>query len=95
MTTPDHHTRYRKAWLEYYHLTRYGRPSTDFSSDFMRDAYRLEHEMDQAQNYFTWDEFQEFKRTLPGFLDIWPDNCEGIDEAIEIEKDVDWMKEGF
>jgi len=90
-TTPEHHTRFRNAWLQYYYLTRYGRPSTDFSSDFMRDARRLEHEMDQAQNCFTRDEFEEFQRTLPSYLGVWPDN----DKDKDTEKDVDWMKEGF
>ena len=34
-------------------------------------ALELEGIMDQAQNHFTLDEFQEFKKTLPGYLEFW------------------------
>ena len=27
--------------------------------------------MDAAQNLFSWDEFQAFKKTLPGFVEYW------------------------
>jgi hypothetical protein len=27
--------------------------------------------MDSAQNHFTFDEFQEFKDTLPGYQEYW------------------------
>lgn len=59
MREPEHHNRYRKAWEEY---------STCF--DKVR-AKELEREMDSAQNHFGWDEFQEFKKTLPGYIEYW------------------------
>ena len=31
----------------------------------------LQKEMDSAQNEFTWDEFQEFKKTIKGFVEHW------------------------
>ena len=41
----------------------------------MPDSARenLEREMDSAQNLFGWDEFQEFKVKLPGFVEFWAD----------------------
>jgi hypothetical protein len=41
----------------------------------MPDSARqiLEREMDSAQNLFGWDEFQEFKVALPGFVEFWAD----------------------
>lgn len=41
----------------------------------MPDSAReiLECEMDSAQNLFGWDEFQEFKVTLHGFVELWAD----------------------
>ena len=58
--TADPRTRYARAWFLY----------RDTSLD---DATRqtLEQEMDSAQNHFTWAEFQEFKKTLPGYEDFW------------------------
>lgn len=59
---PEHHVRYARAWA----LHR--------DAD-MPDSAReiLEHEMDCAQNLFGWDEFQEFKVTLLGFVEFWAD----------------------
>lgn len=59
---PEHHVRYARAWA--LHL----------DSD-MPDSAReiLECEMDEAQNLFGWDEFQEFKLRLPGFVEFWAD----------------------
>lgn len=57
---PEHHVRYARAWV----LHR----DTDIS-DSAREI--LEREMDAAQNLFGWDEFQEFKVTLPGFVEFW------------------------
>ena len=31
----------------------------------------LENEMDSAQNLFGWQEFQDFKKTLPGYCEYW------------------------
>ncbi len=31
----------------------------------------MEHVMDSAQNHFSWDEFQEFKKTLPDYAEHW------------------------
>lgn len=55
-----HQQRYRDAWEKYRDPT-------------LTDAERqvLEQEMDSAQNDFTWDEFQDFKKTLPGYLEHW------------------------
>lgn len=57
---PEHHRRYRLAWLA--HL------DPDTPEHCLID---IENEMDSAQNHFTWDEFQEFKKTLPGFVEHW------------------------
>lgn len=86
MTTPEHHTRYRNAWLSWLSLNRY-----DYNNSALDEQFRLEDEMDQAQNDFTWDEFQQFKITLPFYFDIFPD----IEIKKHIEIDVDWVKEGF
>lgn len=56
---PDHHRRYREAWDAY---------RTCFDD---ADAQLLERAMDAAQNSFGWDEFQEFKQTLPGYVEYW------------------------
>lgn len=55
MTEPEHHKRYREAWEAY---RKTGNPD-------------LGRKMDMAQNQFTWDEFQAFKKTLPGFCEHW------------------------
>ena len=57
---PIHHERYARAWS----LHR----DPDMSDE---SRQILEREMDDSQNHFTWDEFQEFKETLPGFVDHW------------------------
>lgn len=57
---PDHHRRYALAWSLY---------RDDSLADGAREA--LEREMDAAQNLFGWDEFQDFKQTLPGFVEHW------------------------
>lgn len=54
--THSHHVRYARAWSLY---------QDDDISDESRKA--LEREMDAAQNSFEWNEFQEFKKTLPGY----------------------------
>jgi len=56
---PAHHLRYAVAWSLY----------QDELSDLASRA--LEREMDAAQNLFTWDEFQVFKQTLPGYIEFW------------------------
>lgn len=35
------------------------------------ERLRLGKAMDSAQNHFTWQQFQEFKVTLPGFIEYW------------------------
>lgn len=53
--------RYARAWDEY---------RTCFDKSRARE---LEVEMDSAQNHFTFDQFQEFKVTLPGYVGYWND----------------------
>ncbi len=57
---PDHHARYARAWI----LWR---------DEGLPEAAKvtLENEMDAAQNFFGWDEFQTFKASLPGFSESW------------------------
>lgn len=57
MSEPDHHRRYAEAWQA--HRT----PGN--SEERLRE---LEKEMDSAQNHFGWNEFQEFKKSLPDFF---------------------------
>ena len=57
---PDRHKRqYREAWNEY---------RTNFDEE---RKLQLERAMDNAQNSFEWDEFQEFKVTLEGYVEYW------------------------
>jgi len=57
---PNHHRLYRLAWESY------------IDPDTPKSCKRnLEKEMDSAQNHFCWDEFQEFKETLPGYIAHW------------------------
>lgn len=60
LVMPIHHERYARAW------SLHRDPSM---SDESRQI--LEREMDDAQNHFTWDEFQKFKTTLPGYVEYW------------------------
>ena len=60
MTIPEHHHRYATAW------SLHKDPNCSAESRLI-----LEQEMDDAQNDFTWDEFQAFKCTLPGFIEHW------------------------
>lgn len=57
---PNHTERYARAWDLY-------------RSEGLSDEAKiiLEREMDEAQNSFSFDEFQEFKKTLPGFCEYW------------------------
>lgn len=57
---PTHHIRYARAWNLF---------QDDSLSQEARDS--LMSEMDSAQNYFGWQEFQDFKVTLPGFVEFW------------------------
>lgn len=57
---PIHHRRYRIAWSLY--------RDKNLNQDLKKN---LEKEMDSAQNYFQYSEFQEFKKTLPGFIEFW------------------------
>jgi len=57
---PIHHRRYRVAWQAYRD------PDTPKNC-----LLELEKEMDNAQNYFEWEEFQTFKKTLVGFNEHW------------------------
>lgn len=57
---PDHHRRYALAWDLYQ------------DSGLTEESRRaLEKEMDAAQTLFKWGEFQDFKRTLPGYEKYW------------------------
>lgn len=57
---PEHHLRYSRAWSLY-------------QDKSLSDEARLilEQEMDDAQNNFGWNEFQEFKETLTGYNKFW------------------------
>ena len=56
----DYRKRYETAWNLY------------LDPDLSEEAkLTLQKEMDSAQNEFTWDEFQEFKKTLKGFVEHW------------------------
>jgi hypothetical protein len=59
MKEPEHHETYRTAWTEY----------RSCLSEQRRKE--LEQMMDRAQDNFGWDEFQDFKITLPGFMEFW------------------------
>lgn len=69
---PKHHERYARAWSLY---------QDDTLSDEARQA--LENEMDNAQNDFSFAEFQEFKFTLPGFIEHWNEWLKDTDEAFQ------------
>lgn len=57
---PIHHARYAQAWALYQ------------DKGMSDETYKaLETEMDSAQNHFCFQEFQEFKKTLPGFVEHW------------------------
>lgn len=57
---PPHHLRYATAWMLYQ------------DSDLPPRAQEtLQVEMDEAQEYFTYLEFQTFKATLPLFMEYW------------------------
>ena len=60
LATPSHHVRYARAWLLY--------QDQDISDD---SRLALEREMDAAQNSFEWNEFQKFKKTLPGYVQFF------------------------
>ena len=53
----EHEIRYRRAW--------------ELHQADGADKKKLEREMDDAQDHFTFEEFQVFKRTLPGYEKFW------------------------
>ena len=57
---PAHHIRYARAWALY-------------QDEKLDDEAKLalEKEMDSAQNDFSFDEFQVFKKKLPGYMAYW------------------------
>jgi hypothetical protein len=60
MEEPVHHKRYRVAWEAY------------LDPDTPEDCIpALQKEMDLAQNHFSFEEFQVFKKTLPGYEEEW------------------------
>lgn len=59
-TIPNHHLRYSRAWSLY--------QEKGLSEEL---KISLENEMDSAQNLFGWQEFQDFKKTLPGYCEYW------------------------
>ena len=67
IVVPKHHARYARAWFLH--------QDADLSDE---SRLILEHEMDDAQNNFSWDEFQKFKATLPGYIEHW----DGIKEEM-------------
>jgi hypothetical protein len=78
-TIPSHHLRYAQAWKEY---------SSPGISESRKEE--LEQEMDSAQNKFGFKEFQEFKKTLPGFIEYWTklkDNLTTLCKAVHGAKD--------
>lgn len=68
---PEHHRRYAIAWSLHQDPT---------CSDESRLI--LEREMDDAQNSFSWDEFQSFEATLPGYVAHWSEMREDIVTAL-------------
>jgi hypothetical protein len=80
--TKEHHKRYRAAWLLY----KKGGLSED-------EKIVLENEMDSAQNHFKWDEFKEFEKTLPGFIDFWERQKEGAMAALKVMFGEDVLKD--
>ena len=63
-TAPAHHQRYARAWYLFRDMAKAGELTATTKQS-------LQNEMDSAQNHFTFDEFQEFKKTLEGFEDHW------------------------
>lgn len=59
MNEPAHHARYRRAW------ELYCDPTCSFSNKKI-----LEKEMDSAQESFDFNEFKDFVKTLPGFMEF-------------------------
>lgn len=72
MQPPAHHVRYARAWMLHEDS---GMP------EHCKEI--LEREMDAAQNDFTYDEFQIFKITLPGFVEFWQGFKQDMDKALE------------
>jgi predicted nucleotide-binding protein (sugar kinase/HSP70/actin superfamily) len=72
MNQPLHHQRYRRAWDLY-------------QDESLSPAAKkiLENEMDSAQKYFGWEEFQEFKKTLPGFIEHWDNLTKNMTQALK------------
>jgi len=68
---PDHYRRYRLAWESY------ADPDTP-----KKCKEALEKEMDSAQNDFKFDEFQEFKETLPGYTEHWNNMKKDLDQKL-------------
>jgi len=66
---PEHHRRYAMAW------TLHCEPNCSQETKII-----LEKEMDNAQNHFSWDEFQAFKQTLPGFVEFWKTTSNNMTE---------------
>lgn len=67
----SHQDAYCQAWMEYKDC---------------RDPVRkkeLEQAMDEAQNNFTWDEFQAFKITLPGFVEFWSNLLKDAERRVD------------
>jgi len=68
---PEHHKRYRVAWEAH--------RDPDTPKSCLKD---IENEMDNAQNDFKWDEFQEFKQTLPGYIEHWEKMKNDLDKKL-------------
>lgn len=92
--TPEHHTRYKNAWLKYKSIFSYlENYKMDDFLELSQELRELRYELDQAIVCFSRDEFQEFKKTLHGFVElpgipVWTENINAF-------SDNDWMKEGF
>lgn len=71
-TPPEHHVRYARAWALH--------QDENNSEETLRT---LENEMDSAQDLFGWDEFQEFKKGLPGFIEYWDRMVPGLIKTSE------------
>jgi hypothetical protein len=60
VSTPEHHVRYARAWKLYVDET-----------NTVETRRLLEIETDSAQEDFSFIEFQQFKQTLPGYVEYW------------------------
>ena len=66
MNEPAHNNRYRTAWVLY--KDELSAPESPWRDTRMKI---LESEMDSSQEFFGWDEFQDFKKSLDEYEEHW------------------------